>query len=176
MNSLWNISFAYCNRTPNPGKLLQLIHPVLGPDSSWCSIIIDALDQCDSQAFEEGGFINRLLNCAPSSCRILFSSRDENNIRSHVMNWPQVRLGDEGTTQGSLRHYISWRLSQVKSAYCSDFMNPKLSMFLSEPKLPGQLLEKAQNMFLYLFYLFTSVIDARHLGAGMVHKLLLDPA
>jgi hypothetical protein len=141
----------------------------------WLSIIIDALDECDREVLENGGFISRLLHSAPATCRILFSSRHIDYIADQFAHWSLVKLGDEGTTQSSLRHYTSWRISQVKQIYCAEDVNSRLELLLDKPELLERLLEKAQDMFLYLFYLFKTIIDARHLGASGVHELLLNP-
>jgi hypothetical protein len=116
MSSSWSTSSFCWGRTPSPGKkpLLNVSFCILS--HLWCSIIIDALDECDPQAFENGGFINCLLQWAPASCRILFSSQDDHylNIADYIKEWLLVHLGDEGTTQSSLCHYTLWRLHQEK--------------------------------------------------------------
>lgn len=101
-------------------------------------IILDGIDQCEDNAFDHNGLIPWIVDNV--TAHVLFLGRRQPKAQSALDGWPVVTLGAAGTTEKDLAAYSH----QIVQTYLGDPVDEVLVQGL---------IKRADNMFLYLFFL-----------------------
>lgn len=103
-------------------------------------IIIDAVDRCETRAFQQDGLIPWILNNMTAHARILLIGCQNSHVASLLAGLPTILLGSDGTTQSDLEAYAR----HVVQIYIG-------SDDPDEAHLVQNLVTRSENMFQYIF-------------------------
>jgi hypothetical protein len=113
--------------------------------------------------WKEDGLINALCNLPNTTTRLLFLSRDEPRIRSHLSTWPQLEIGRDSTTQDDLQLFVSERFTELQEHV------PHLQ---GRDDIETHLFNVASGMFLYVRLLVDTIISSKDLAPSDVDDML----
>ncbi|KAG2065878.1 hypothetical protein BDR04DRAFT_1234316 [Suillus decipiens] len=102
-------------------------------------IIIDAVDHCESRAFQQDGLIPWILNMT-ARARILLIGCQNPRVTNLLAGLPTITLGSSGTTQSDLEAYARYVVQIYMGSDDPD-----------EAHLVQNLVRRSENMFQYIF-------------------------